>query len=90
MCGLGAARSQLTALARTDFSDRSMAFAEKRHPAYDHINSKKDATKRNGTQPGDPQKGAKAMYDLALLKDPPLRAVLGSDAYQVRSQFPNF
>lgn len=38
-------------------------------------------TKRHGTQPGDPQKAAKAMYELAVLPDPPLRCVLGSDAY---------
>ena len=38
-------------------------------------------TKRHGTQAGDPVKGAKAMYDLAVLKDPPLRVVVGTDAY---------
>lgn len=38
--------------------------------------------KRNGTQAGDPKKGAKAMYKLAVMDDPPLRMVIGSDAYE--------
>jgi hypothetical protein len=59
-----------------------MQFPEERHPAYDHINAKENAKKRHGTQAGDPKKGAQAMYKLALLEDPPLRAVIGSDAYQ--------
>ena len=37
--------------------------------------------KRNGTQAGDPAKGARAMWDIANLDDPPLRIVIGSDAY---------
>lgn len=61
-----------------------MVFAEKRHPAYDHLDAKKRAEGRHMTQAGDPIKGAKAMYELATMKDPPLRVVLGSDAYKVR------
>jgi len=38
--------------------------------------------KRHGTQAGDPPKGAKAMYEFAIMKDPPLRVVIGTDAYQ--------
>lgn len=72
-------------LTRTDWSGRSMAFAEKRHPAYDHLDAKKRAEGRHMNQVGDPVKGAKAMYDLAVMKDPPLRVVIGSDAYQVYS-----
>ncbi|KAI4189996.1 MAG: hypothetical protein L6R41_001104 [Letrouitia leprolyta] len=67
---------------RTDWSGRSMAFAEKRHPAYDHLDARKKAEGRHMTQAGDPIKGAKAMYDLAVMKDPPLRIVIGSDAYK--------
>ncbi|KAL8893470.1 MAG: hypothetical protein Q9192_005226 [Flavoplaca navasiana] len=66
----------------TDWSGRSMVFAEKRHPAYDHLDAKKRAEGRHMTQAGDPIKGAKAMYELATMKDPPLRVVLGSDAYK--------
>lgn len=36
---------------------------------------------RNGTQAGDPARGARAMYELAVMKDPPLRVVIGTDAY---------
>lgn len=67
---------------RTDWAGRSMTFPEKRHPAYDHIDAKTQMNKRNGTQAGDPPKGAKAMYELAVMKDPPLRVVIGSDAYK--------
>lgn len=67
---------------RTDWAGRSMAFPEKRHPAYDHIDAQKAMGERNGTQAGDPIKGAKAMYELATLKDPPLRVVIGTDAYK--------
>lgn len=37
---------------------------------------------RHGTQAGDPLKGARAMYILATMPDPPLRVVIGSDAYK--------
>jgi len=65
---------------RTDFAGRSMVFPEKRHPAYDHFDVKKAMNARHGTQAGDPVKGGKAIYALASLADPPLRAVIGSDA----------
>lgn len=66
---------------RTDWAGRSMEFPEKRHPAYDHMDAKESMQKRNGTQAGEPAKGAKAMYELAVLDDPPLRVVIGTDAY---------
>lgn len=59
-----------------------MLFAPERHPAYDHLDAKKAMGERNGTQAGDPIKGAKAMYELAIMKDPPLRVVIGTDAYK--------
>lgn len=46
------------------------------------MDAKKTAQDRNGTQAGDPVKGARAMYELATMKDPPLRCVIGSDAYK--------
>jgi len=67
---------------RTDWAGRSMAFPDKRHPAYDHIDAKKAMAARHGSQAGDPIKGAQAMYELAVMKDPPLRVVIGSDAYK--------
>lgn len=59
-----------------------MDFGEKKHPAYDHINAKETMGKRNGTQVGDPVKGGRAFWDIAKMEDPPLRVVIGSDAYQ--------
>jgi len=59
-----------------------MAFPEKRHPAYDHIDPHKAMGARHGNQAGDPVKGAQAMYKLATMEDPPLRVVIGSDAYK--------
>lgn len=59
-----------------------MAFPEKKHPAYDHIDAQKAMSERHGTQAGDPIKGAKAMYELAIMRDPPLRVVIGTDAYK--------
>jgi len=68
---------------RTDWAGRSMSFPEKPHSAYDHMNAKEMMGKRHGSQAGDPPKGAKAMYELAIMKDPPLRVVIGTDAYKV-------
>lgn len=58
-----------------------MKFPEKKHPAYDHMDAEKIMGERNGTQAGDPKKGGQAMYKLAVLDGPPLRAVIGSDAH---------
>ncbi|KAJ5757558.1 Short-chain dehydrogenase/reductase SDR [Penicillium nucicola] len=65
---------------RTDWAGRSMTFTD-RHPAYDHLDAKKTMMARHGTQPGDPKKAARAFYDLAVMDEPPLRVLLGSDAY---------
>lgn len=73
--------SVLTTITRTDWAGRSMKFPEKKHPAYDHLDAEAAMKKRNGTQAGDPKKGAEAMYQLAILEDPPLRMVIGTDAY---------
>jgi hypothetical protein len=67
---------------RTDWAGRSMDFGEKKNPAYDHIDAKKTMGERHGTQAGDPPKAAKVFYDLAVMKDPPLRCVVGTDAYE--------
>ncbi|KAL9048452.1 MAG: hypothetical protein Q9206_006024 [Seirophora lacunosa] len=67
---------------RTDWSGRSMVFADKRHPAYEHLDARKKAEGRHHQQAGDPIKGAKAMYELAVMDNPPLRVVIGTDAYQ--------
>ncbi|KAJ4353498.1 uncharacterized protein N0V89_005228 [Didymosphaeria variabile] len=71
---------------RTDWSGRSMEFGENRtdalHEAYDHIDPEKIASNRHMKQAGDPPKAAKVFYDLAVMENPPLRIVVGSDAYQ--------
>jgi len=66
---------------RTDWAGRSMDFGEKDHPAYDHINAKETMGKRHGNQAGDPAKAAKVFYDLAVMDDPPIRCIVGTDAY---------
>jgi NAD(P)-dependent dehydrogenase (short-subunit alcohol dehydrogenase family) len=67
---------------RTDFAGASTTLREGR-PEYD---STVGATARfqreyNGKQPGDPAKAALALLRLASEESPPLRIVLGSDAY---------
>ena len=67
---------------RTDFAGSSTVLRAGR-PEYD---STVGATARfqesyNGKQPGDPAKAAAAILTLASMEEPPLRIVLGSDAY---------
>jgi hypothetical protein len=67
---------------RTDFAGASTTLQEGR-PDYD---STVGATARfqrdyNGKQPGDPVKAAQALLLLASEENPPLRIVLGRDAY---------
>jgi len=66
---------------RTDWAGRSMEFGENKNKAYEHIDAEKAMRQRNGTQAGDPVKGARAMWEVAQMEDPPLRTVIGSDAY---------
>ncbi|KAK4935381.1 hypothetical protein LTR10_023559 [Elasticomyces elasticus] len=67
---------------RTDWTGRSVTIADRDHK-YDHLDSADRTSKRHGTQPGDPVKAAKAMYELAVMTDPPLRVILGSDAHKL-------
>ena len=57
-----------------------MIYGEEKNPAYDHLNAEKTMKERNGTQAGDPVKGAQAFYELGVMDDPPLRVVVGTDA----------
>ena len=66
---------------RTDWAGRSMDFSTP-HPAYDHMDAHARSEQLNGKQAGDPYKGAIAFYELAVMPDPPLRCIIGSDAYQ--------
>ncbi|KIW34120.1 uncharacterized protein PV07_00916 [Cladophialophora immunda] len=67
---------------RTDWTGRSMTFAP-RLTAYDHIDTKKSMDERHGKQAGDPDKGARVMYELAVMKDPPMRVAIGPDSYNL-------
>ncbi|HEY0702499.1 MAG TPA: oxidoreductase [Candidatus Acidoferrales bacterium] len=67
---------------RTDFAGSSTQLSEGR-PEYDSTVGKTARFQRdyNGKQPGDPQKAAQAILKLAREPKPPLRLLLGSDAY---------
>lgn len=70
---------------RTEFSGDSINFGELENEAYDHVAAREDAKQRNKSQDGDPAKAGEAFYELAVMKDPPLHVVLGSDAYNTIS-----
>ena len=67
---------------RTDFAGTSTSLQEG-HPEYDETVGTTARFQRmyNGKQPGDPARAAGALMRLAAEQDPPLRIVLGSDAY---------
>lgn len=68
---------------RTDFTGSSTAIHEGR-PEYDATVGKTARFQRdfNGKQPGDPVRAAAAILHVASLAKPPLRLILGSDAFQ--------
>jgi NAD(P)-dependent dehydrogenase (short-subunit alcohol dehydrogenase family) len=67
---------------RTDFAGVSTAIREGR-PEYDETVGKIARFQRqfNGKQPGDPAKAATAILHITNVDNPPLRLILGSDAY---------
>ena len=67
---------------RTDFAGSSTKLSEGR-PEYDSTVGKTARFQRdyNGKQPGDPRKVAQAILQLTREPNPPLRLLLGSDAY---------
>ena len=69
---------------RTDFAGSSTELREGR-PEYDATVGATVRFQRtyDGRQPGDPAKAAAAVLHIASLPDPPLRLLLGSDAYNV-------
>ena len=68
---------------RTDFAGAS-SLIEDGHADYAETVGKTAAMQRayDGKQPGDPLRGAQTLLKLAELPEPPLRLVLGSDAYR--------
>jgi len=67
---------------RTDFAGASTRISEG-HPAYAETVGKTAAMQRayDGHQPGDPQRAAQAIIAVSKAEKPPLRLVLGKDAY---------
>jgi NAD(P)-dependent dehydrogenase (short-subunit alcohol dehydrogenase family) len=67
---------------RTDFAGSSTELREGR-PEYDATVGATVRFQRDydGKQPGDPIKAAEALLHIASLSEPPLRLLLGSDAY---------
>ena len=68
---------------RTDFAGVSTNIREG-HPDYDATVGATARFQRNfnGNQPGDPAKAATAVLHIATLAEPPLRLILGSDAFR--------
>ncbi len=71
---------------RTSWGAGSMAFAKNEIADYNattgRLKSFFAAASMKEVAPGDPAKLAKAVIEIALHKDPPLRLALGSDAYK--------
>ena len=68
---------------RTDFAGSSTTIHEGR-PEYDATVGKTARFQRdfNGKQTGDPVRAAAAILHVASLAEPPLRLILGSDAFR--------
>ncbi len=67
---------------RTDFAGASTRIKEG-HPAYSETVGKTAAMQRDydGKQPGDPKRAAQAIIAISKAEKPPLRLVLGKDAF---------
>jgi NAD(P)-dependent dehydrogenase (short-subunit alcohol dehydrogenase family) len=72
---------------RTNFAGSSTTIREGR-PEYDATVGKIARFQRdfNGKQPGDPAKAAAAVLRITSIDNPPLRLILGSDAFQAIEQ----
>ena len=64
---------------RTDFAGRS--FHQPKNRIKDYVTSERidNISDWDGAQPGDPQKGVKAIIDMVETENPPLRLPLGED-----------
>lgn len=68
---------------RTDFSGRSIAKAALSIPAYTAATQMRGFSDAlDGKQPGDPERAARIILDTIASADPPLRLILGGDAYK--------
>ncbi|KAH6644191.1 hypothetical protein C7974DRAFT_467864 [Boeremia exigua] len=66
---------------RTDFFTRSMTYTNPDTTAYDMAKVKADLESIHKAQLGIPAKGAKAIYEVSRMEQPPKKLILGSDAY---------
>jgi NAD(P)-dependent dehydrogenase (short-subunit alcohol dehydrogenase family) len=68
---------------RTEWARGSMALrdAGQSLPVYSHLRAEDVMPKMRDAQIGDPKKGAAAMRRLAYLDSPPLRSLIGSEAF---------
>jgi NAD(P)-dependent dehydrogenase (short-subunit alcohol dehydrogenase family) len=73
---------------RTDFAGRSLKGAKKVIADYESTVGprRKENDKSSGTQPGDPQKAARVIIELAESEEVPLRILLGTDAVNIISK----
>ena len=73
---------------RTNFlTTESLAMAQRPLPAYEAVRTAHaQLLAKNGRQIGDPDKAARAIMRVAAAPQPPLRLVLGSDAYERAQQ----
>lgn len=68
---------------RTNFLDNSLAVAKRTIADYDATagNFKTMLKNNNGKQLGDPEKAVRIILELTQMENPPLRLLLGQDAY---------
>ncbi|RYO92479.1 hypothetical protein DL766_000177 [Monosporascus sp. MC13-8B] len=68
---------------RTEWAHKNMRFhpPEQMLPAYNHVQAEQVMEAMGAAQVGDPIKGAAAIYTLAHVPNPPLRCLLGSEAF---------
>lgn len=70
---------------RTKWAGSGLVHSAKRLDAYREITdvTRERLSRVDGNQPGDPQRAARLMMEVALTENPPLRLLLGKPAYQV-------
>jgi NAD(P)-dependent dehydrogenase (short-subunit alcohol dehydrogenase family) len=69
---------------RTNFlNEGSLYYAKAPIPAYESANTYKSYAERAGKQPGDPQKLATELINLANMENPPVHLILGPDSFEM-------
>ncbi|KAJ2983041.1 hypothetical protein NUW58_g6323 [Xylaria curta] len=68
---------------RTEWAHKNMHFRHPKQilPAYDHLPAEEIMCSMGEEQAGNPVKGAAAIHQLAHMQNPPLRCLLGSEAF---------